>query len=32
LVVGALSDVLEEKIPSGVSGREDIGPPEPEKY
>jgi len=32
LVVGSLSDVLEEKMPSGVSGRKDIGPPEPEKY
>ena len=32
LVVGKFSDVLEEEKPSGISGREDIGPPEPEKY
>jgi len=32
LSVGKLSDVLEEKVPSGVSGRKDIDPPEPEKY
>ena len=32
LNVGNLSDVLEEKVPSGVSGRKDIDPPEPEKY
>ena len=27
-----LSDVMEEEKPSGISGRQDIGPPEPEKY
>ena len=32
LNIGKLSDVLEEKTPSGVSGRKDIDPPEPEKY
>ena len=32
LSVGKLSDVLEEKPLAGVSGRKDIGPPEPEKY
>ena len=32
LVVGKFSDVMEEEKPSGLSGRQDIGPPEPEKY
>ena len=32
LAVGNLSEVLEEKPLTGLSGRQDIGPPEPEKY
>ena len=32
LVVGKFSDVMEEEKPSGLSGRQDIGPPEPEVY
>ena len=32
LAVGKVSEVLEEKPLTGLSGRQDIGPPEPEKY
>jgi len=32
LVVGKFSDIVKEERPSGISGRQDIGPPEPEKY
>ena len=32
LVVGKLSEVMEEEKPSGISGRQDIGAPEPDKY
>ena len=32
LVVGKFSDIMKEEKPSGISGREDIGPPEPEIY
>jgi len=32
LVVGKLSEVIEEEKPSGISGRQDISPPEPDKY
>ena len=32
LTIGKTSEVLEDAPLIGVSGRKDIGPPEPEKY